>query len=82
MANSQYLIAFFLQFLPLLMIPYAFKLAGGVLGRVHDVANGFGKRGLEGIKGNVNDPFSMRNRAKRGLFSSVTRARTITLPSR
>lgn len=60
-----YFVAFLLQFLPLLLIPFSFRLAGGVLSRLHDVASGFGKRGVEGLKGNVNDPWSRRNRAKR-----------------
>lgn len=33
-------IAFVAQFLPLFLIPFAFRLAGGLLGRVHDFATG------------------------------------------
>lgn len=57
-----YILAFLLQFIPLLMIPYAFKLAGGVLGRIHEIASGNGKRGVEALKGDARDPWSRRNR--------------------
>ncbi len=59
-----YFLAFLLQFIPLLMIPYAFKLAGGVLGRIHEVATGHSKRGVEALKGDARDPWSRRNRYK------------------
>lgn len=70
MANGEasywaYFIAFLLQFLPLLMVPYAIKLASGTLGQVQDMLTERRKRGMEAVKGNVNDPWSRRNRAKR-----------------
>lgn len=69
-----YMIAFLLQFLPLFLIPYAFKLAGGVLGRIHDIASGYGKRGVEAIKGDARDYNSWRNRSKRRAIGGFTRA--------
>ena len=60
-----YFLAFLLQFIPLFMIPYAFKLAGGVLGRIHEIATGHSKRGVEALKGDVRDPWSRRNRYRR-----------------
>jgi hypothetical protein len=67
------IVAFFLQFLPLLFIPYAFRLAGGAVGKVHEVLTTNHKKAQEGIKGNPNDPRSLRNRIKRNLAGEVTR---------
>ena len=68
------LVAFILQWLPLLGIAYAISLAGGLVGKVHEVITSGHKRAQEGIKGNVNDPNSLRNRAKRQLGEAATRA--------
>jgi hypothetical protein len=38
------IVAFVAQFLPLFLIPFAFRLAGGFLGRMHEVATGVGNR--------------------------------------
>lgn len=70
-----YFIAFLLQFLPLFMIPFAFRLAGGVLGRLSTVATSFGSKGLEAAKGNQNDPWSRRNRARRSAGDAALTAR-------
>ncbi|MDB5168787.1 MAG: hypothetical protein JWO41_143 [Candidatus Saccharibacteria bacterium] len=51
-------------FVPLFLIPFSFKLAGGILGRAHDALQTAGKRGSEFWKGNQNDPFSRRNQAR------------------
>ncbi|MCX6727396.1 MAG: hypothetical protein NTX11_01095 [Candidatus Saccharibacteria bacterium] len=59
------IIVFVAQFLPLVLIPYAFKLAGGAIGNLHGQLTGLGKRGLEAYKGNPNDMNSRRNRLKR-----------------
>ncbi len=56
-------------FVPLFLIPFAFKLAGGFLGRLHEVTAGIGKRGVESIKGNPNDQNSLRNRTRRDMLS-------------
>ncbi len=55
-------VSFLLQFLPLLMIPYAFKLAGGAVGALHETLTNYHKRAQEGIKGNPNNPDSLRNK--------------------
>jgi hypothetical protein len=65
------LIAFLLQFLPLFLIPYAFRLSGSALASVHDAITEHRKRGQEAVKGNVNDPWSMRNRAKRSATNAM-----------
>jgi hypothetical protein len=62
-------------FVPLFLIPFAFKLAGGVLGRMHEIISTGGKRAVEGIKGNPNDSSSFRNRAKDRAGGSVNRVR-------
>ncbi|HKU19109.1 MAG TPA: hypothetical protein VJP80_07640 [Candidatus Saccharimonadales bacterium] len=67
-------VAFFVQFLPLVLIPFAFRLAGGIIGKVHDTISGYGKKTHEGILGNPNDPMSLRNRARRNFHESLTRA--------
>jgi hypothetical protein len=54
-------------FVPLFLIPYSFRLAGGVLGKFHDFATSARQRGQEAIKGNANDPSSWRNMTKRKL---------------
>lgn len=58
-------------FVPLFLIPFSFRIAGGVLGRFHEFATSTHKRGQEAIKGNVNDPQSLRNRTKRDLAAAA-----------
>jgi hypothetical protein len=67
-----WVVALMLQFLPLFLIPYAFKLAGGVLGRIHDLATGYGKKGLDGLKGDPRDPNSWHSRAKNRARGAMT----------
>jgi hypothetical protein len=62
-------------FTPLLMIPFAFKIAGGILSRGLEFANGMGKRGHEALMGNVNDPNSLRNRTRNNMGSKWTQER-------
>lgn len=64
------IIVFVAQFLPLVLIPYAFKLAGGAIGNLHGQLTGFNKRGMEAIKGNPNDPNSRRNRVKTNMTTT------------
>jgi len=59
-------------FVPLFLIPFAFKLAGGILGSVNGAINGAGKKLTEAIKGNPNDPNSLRNRSKRQMLERGT----------
>lgn len=53
--------------IPLVAIPYSFRLAGGLIGKLHDVVTNYGKRSAEAVKGNQNDPQSWRNRTRRNL---------------
>ena len=59
------LMAIIALIIPLVLIPFSFKIAGGLLGRVGELAHGYGKRGVEGIKGDAKDPDSWRNRTRR-----------------
>lgn len=68
-------ISFVLQFLPLLMIPFAFRLAGGAMGRIHDVLTNYNKRGQEAVKGNSANPNSLRNRVRGKVGGDLTRSR-------
>lgn len=58
------LVAFLILFLPLLAIPWAFKLAGGIVGKINELLGGYGSKITEAIKGNPNDPTSFRNQAR------------------
>lgn len=51
--------------MPLFLMPFAFKMTGGALGSLYGTLSGLSKKGVEGIKGNANDPTSLRNRTKR-----------------
>ncbi len=68
-------ISFVIQFLPLIFIPFAFKIAGGAVGRIHNVLSTSSKRGQEAVKGNANDPNSLRNNVRRKAMAGVIRAR-------
>lgn len=50
--------------IPLFLIPFAFKISGGMLGKFQEITNNIGKRGLQAFRGNPNDPYSRQNRAK------------------
>lgn len=67
------IISLVILIIPLFLIPYSFKLAGGVLGSLHAQLTGFGKKAQQGVLGNPNDANSMRNRAKRGMTEAMTR---------
>ena len=54
-------------FVPLFLIPYSFRIAGGMLGRVHELATETGKRAHGGIVGSERDPGSWRNKTRRKL---------------
>ncbi len=60
---------------PLLLIPYAFKIAGGILGRTHDLLTNYGKKAHQGILGNPNDQNSLRNRVRTKLGAGVVESR-------
>lgn len=67
------LIAFVCLFLPLMLIPFAFRMAGGALGKISEVVGNNMNKVTEAIKGNINDPNSLRNKTKRNLGQQVTR---------
>ncbi|HTB48582.1 MAG TPA: MFS transporter [Verrucomicrobiae bacterium] len=58
------LLSVFALFAPLFLIPYSFRIAGGLLGRFHDLATTTRQRAHEGIKGNASDPDSWRRRSR------------------
>ncbi|HVC36351.1 MAG TPA: hypothetical protein VNE40_02820 [Candidatus Dormibacteraeota bacterium] len=62
---------------PLFLIPFSFKLSGGVLGKVHEITTGVGKRGYDMVKGNPNNPFSLQNKVKREAGNSIRDLREI-----
>jgi hypothetical protein len=66
------IISFLLLFIPLAMIPFAFKLAGGLIGRITDLVANYKSKTAEGIKGNPNDPYSLRNMTRRRLNNALT----------
>ncbi|HSX16751.1 MAG TPA: hypothetical protein VLH86_01480 [Patescibacteria group bacterium] len=69
------IVAFFVQFLPLLLVPFAFKLAGGLVGKVNGLLSGYGSKLGEAIKGNPNDPDSLRNVTRKNLQGATNRVR-------
>lgn len=69
------IVAFVAMFLPIALIPWAFKAAGGIVGSVVGAISGFGKKGTEAIKGNANDPNSLRNSTRRRVTGNVTKNR-------
>jgi hypothetical protein len=54
-------------FVPLFLIPYSFRIAGGMLGRVHELATEGRKRAHTGIVGSERDQGSWRNKTRRKL---------------
>jgi hypothetical protein len=58
------LVSIIALFVPLFLIPYSFRIAGGILGRIHDFATNAQKRAHQGILGSEHDQGSWRNKAK------------------
>jgi hypothetical protein len=56
--------AMLVSLIPLFLIPYAFKLAGGAIGGLHELVANYRKRAHEGILGNPNLEHSLRNRTR------------------
>lgn len=52
---------------PLFLIPFSFKIAGGLIGKFADFGGAMGKRAHAAYKGNDRDPFSNQNMARRKL---------------
>ncbi len=67
------IIALVALFLPLFLVPFAFKITGGVVGKLYGSISGFGSKTHEAIKGERNNPNSLRNKTKRTLFESMAR---------
>lgn len=63
-----------LLLMPLFLIPFAFKLAGGAIGSLYGTLSGIGKKTTEAVKGNPNDPESLRNRKKREAMGAFTQS--------
>ena len=59
-----FIIAFVIQLIPIFIIPFAFKIAGGAIGSLYGTISGLGKKGSELAKGDPRDPLSARNQAK------------------
>ncbi len=71
------LMAIIALIIPLFLIPFAFRIAGSLLGRFHGVATGIHKRGQDTLKGNVNDANSLRNTTRRKVSSGFKDVREI-----
>ncbi|HET8991866.1 MAG TPA: MFS transporter [Candidatus Saccharimonadales bacterium] len=69
------IVSFVLQFLPLMFVPMAFKLAGGTIARAHEFMTTGHKRLQEGIKGDARDPWSLQNMTKRKVSNTMLMAR-------
>lgn len=67
------ILSFVLQFLPLFLIPFAFRLAGGAIAQIGGFLMGQGKKGASFIQGDDRDPHSLRSRTKRNLGYAATR---------
>jgi hypothetical protein len=59
-------------FVPLFLIPYSFRIAGGILGRFHEFSTNARKKTQEAIKGQPNDQWSWRNRARMKVGAGVS----------
>jgi hypothetical protein len=68
-------------FIPLFLIPYSFRIAGGLLGRFHEFATTSRKRMHQGILGDARDEFSLRNQAKNRLSAQYTAAESRAIDS-
>ena len=64
-----------IMFLPLFMIPFAFKMAGGAVASIYGAIDGVGKKGVTAIKGNPNDQNSLQSRTRRKMGSNIVDAR-------
>ncbi|NBU34357.1 hypothetical protein EB118_12865 [bacterium] len=58
-------------FVPLALIPFSFKLAGGATASLYGAINGFGKKGSEMLKGDARDPASLRNKVRNNARNSA-----------
>jgi hypothetical protein len=75
------LISFIVLFVPLAMIPFSFKLAGGLLGTLVSAISTNGKKFTELVKGDARDPNSRRNRLKKDVKNARLRGQYRSLKS-
>ncbi len=68
------LLGVILLIIPLFLIPFAFKFAGGVIGNFAGTLAGWNKRAHQGVLGDARNQNSARNRAKARFGSGATRA--------
>lgn len=66
-------VAFAFQFIPLFAVVAIPAITGGLVGRLHRFLAGYGSKIGEGVKGNPNDPNSLRNKLRRQSVSALTR---------
>ena len=64
-AHLANLMAFVAMMIPLFLVPFSFKIAGGLVGSIYGTLNNLGKKAQTAIKGNPNNPESLQNRTKR-----------------
>lgn len=69
------LVSLALLIIPLFLIPFAFKMAGGAIGSLYGTFSNWGKQGGEFIKGNPNDQNSLRNRSRYKVGDNTTQFR-------
>lgn len=53
--------------IPLFLIPFAFKLSGGIIGQASQLVNGLSNKARQGILGDPKNTNSLRSRSKRNL---------------
>ncbi len=67
-------IAVVIQGMALFSFLFAFRFAGQTVGKIHEVISGRGNQLKEAIKGNAQDPNSLRNKAKANLGHTIARS--------
>ena len=69
------IIKIFALVLPIFLVPFAFKMAGGAIGNLYATLSGWNKKAHQGILGNPNDPNSLRNRTRYKVGDRTTQVR-------
>lgn len=65
LATISQLVAMVAIVMPLFLIPFAFKIAGGVLGSIYGGLSGLGKKAASGIQGDPRNENSFQNKMRR-----------------
>jgi hypothetical protein len=68
------IIAVVIEGISLVAFIFAFRFASQGVGKIHDIVSNRGNQLKEYVKGNVNDPNSLRNRVKRNFGEAATRS--------